>query len=45
MINAAIQCGKGILDIYELSGFATEYKDDDSTLTKADLISNAIINS
>lgn len=43
-IKASILAGKAIMEIYEGDDFGIETKDDESPLTKADRISNSIIN-
>jgi len=43
IIAIAEEAGKKIIHIYNNEGFQTEYKDDNSPLTKADLLSNKII--
>ena len=43
-IEAAIDAGKSILEVYELPDFDTALKDDQSPLTKADIASNNVIN-
>lgn len=42
-IEAALEAGKSILEIYELDDFDVEIKKDNSPLTKADKISNKIL--
>ena len=43
-IEAAIDAGKAILEVYELPDFDTAFKEDKSPLTKADIASNNVIN-
>ena len=43
-LEAAIKAGKAILEVYELSDFGTEVKDDNSPLTLADIASSDMIN-
>ena len=43
-INAAIMSGAAIMKIYEKPSFELEIKDDNSPLTEADTVANAIIN-
>ena len=42
-IKASIEAGKKILEVYLSENFELEFKDDDSPLTKADLMSNDAI--
>jgi 3'(2'), 5'-bisphosphate nucleotidase len=42
-ITAAIEAGKGILDVYSLAAIDVEFKDDRTPLTQADRVSNDII--
>ena len=42
-INASVEAGKKILEVYQSENFQLELKDDSSPLTKADLISNETI--
>ncbi|MDT0685273.1 3'(2'),5'-bisphosphate nucleotidase CysQ [Autumnicola psychrophila] len=42
-IQASLEAGKRIMDIYENEGFEVDFKGDDSPLTKADLASHEII--
>jgi 3'(2'), 5'-bisphosphate nucleotidase len=42
-IEASIDAGSAIMDIYDSVDFGTEYKKDDSPLTRADLESNRVI--
>lgn len=42
-IKASIEAGKKILEVYLSENFELEFKDDDSPLTKADLMSNEVI--
>lgn len=42
-IEAALDAGKEIMQIYESDDFGVSFKDDDSPLTKADLAANNII--
>ena len=43
-ITASLEASKEILNIYNSDDFNVELKSDDSPLTKADLLSNQIIN-
>lgn len=43
-IDASIAAGKEIIDIYEQPDFSTQYKEDKSPLTEADLASSDVIN-
>jgi len=43
-INAAIEAGKSILEVYEKPDFKSEFKQDDSPLTEADKAANEVIN-
>lgn len=43
LISIAKKAGEAVIDIYNTDDFNTEFKDDDSPLTKADLASNEII--
>ena len=45
IINTALNAGKAILKVYEFPMVHTQYKNDNSPLTAADLASNAVINS
>lgn len=42
-IDASIDAGKAIMEIYSSADFGTEFKKDDSPLTQADLESNKVI--
>ncbi len=42
-IKASIDAGNGIMEIYNSADFGTEFKKDDSPLTRADLESNKVI--
>ena len=42
-IKASVVAGKKILEVYQSENFDVEYKDDESPLTKADLMSNEAI--
>jgi len=44
IINASIEAGKAILEVYDDPDFSIELKNDQSPLTEADLASSAIIN-
>ncbi len=42
-VKAAIDAGKAILEVYHRAEFETQYKEDSSPLTEADLASNRVI--
>lgn len=42
-VKASIEAGKAIMEIYDSADFETEFKKDDSPLTRADLESNRVI--
>ena len=42
-IKASVEAGKKILEVYLSENFELDFKDDDSPLTKADLMSNDVI--
>ena len=42
-IEAAIEAGKQIMKIYDSNNFEVSYKEDNSPLTKADIISHKTI--
>ena len=44
MVDAAINAGKAILEVYDQSDFGIEVKEDNSPLTLADIASNEVIN-